>query len=101
MPPASEDARALRAAPPLTFRWDDWAARDTEPPSIVLRRWRAAVRAFAEAEDLDSFALMHPDSAANLHYADAPRTRRSIELSRAATGGPAVTATQPGGVTRR
>jgi hypothetical protein len=61
----------------------DWIANGGEPSLAGWRAHRDAVRAFARLHDLDSFALLHPDSTANLGYAGSDRARRSIELARA------------------
>jgi hypothetical protein len=60
----------------------DWIANGGEPSLAGWRAHRDAVRAFAEAHDLDAFALLHPESAANLPYAGSERVQRSIELAR-------------------
>jgi hypothetical protein len=60
----------------------DWIANGGEPSLAGWRAHRDAVRTFARLHDLDSFALLHPDSAENLGYAGSDRARRSIELAR-------------------
>lgn len=68
--------------PPLVFHPDDWRQPGDDSLWTGRRRWVAAVRAYADAHNVSSFALMHPDSAENAPYADTARVARAIELAR-------------------